>query len=286
MSVRLDTKYLEPFVREDEVDFIFPEVERAHRQLEQQRGPGSEYTGWLKLPRDYDKAEFARIKNAAAKIAGDSDVLVVIGIGGSYLGARAVIEAVKSAQHNLASHGRPQIFFAGNSVSPAALNDVLALCEGKEVSVNIISKSGTTTEPAVAFRVFRDYLEKRYGKEKAKERIYASTDRARGTLKELADGEGYESFVVPDDVGGRYSVLTAVGLLPLAVAGVDIDALMAGAAEAMDALAVCSKENHCYRWAALRNILARKGKSVEVLACYEPDFALMCEWYKQLFGES
>ncbi|NLW78785.1 MAG: glucose-6-phosphate isomerase [Ruminococcaceae bacterium] len=286
MSVRLETKYLAPFVREEEVDFLFPQVEAAHRLLETANGPGSDYVGWLKLPRDYDKSEFARIKNAAAKIAKGSDVLVVIGIGGSYLGARAVIEAVKSAQYNLKPNGRPQIFFAGSSVSGAALNDVLELCEGKDVSVNIISKSGTTTEPAVAFRVFRDWLVAKYGVEGAKERIFATTDGAKGTLKELAGREGYETFVVPDDIGGRYSVLTAVGLLPLAVAGVDIDALMAGAAQAMDALSVCDKTNDCYRWAALRNILYRKGKTVEVLACYEPDFALMNEWYKQLFGES
>lgn len=286
MSVRVDARYVAPFVRQHELDMIAPAVKLAHEQLMGKNGPGAEFTGWVDLPENYDKAEFARIKQAAAKIQGDSDVLVVIGIGGSYLGARAVMEAVKSAQYNLVCKGTPRIFFAGASVSGSALADLVSLCEDRDFSVNMISKSGTTTEPAVAFRVFRELLEKKYGKEGAKQRIYATTDKAKGTLKALSDAEGYERFVVPDDIGGRYSVLTAVGLLPLAVAGVDIDALMAGAARAMEELAVCDEHNPCYKWAAIRNILYRKGKTVEVLASFEPDFTLMNEWYKQLFGES
>ncbi len=286
LAVLFDGSYLDGFVSGQEFKQMMPQLEAAHHMLEGRAGPGNEYTGWLDLPRDYDKAEFSRIKEAAARIRTDSDVLVVIGIGGSYLGARAVIEAVKSAQYNLSPSGSPRIFFAGNSVSPAALADVMAACEGVDFSVNVISKSGTTTEPAVAFRIFRELLEKRYGREGAKKRIYATTDARRGTLKELADSEGYERFVVPDDVGGRYSVLTAVGLLPIAAAGIDIDALMAGAAAARTELAALNEQNSCYRYAAARNILARKGKAVEVLAAYEPDFALMNEWYKQLFGES
>ena len=234
----------------------------------------------------YDKEEFARIKAAAARIRSDSDVLVVIGIGGSYLGARAVIEAVKGAMYNCTVQDGPQIFFAGNSISPAYLQDILDCCRGKRVSVNIISKSGTTTEPALAFRVFKKYLEDTVGAEEARRRIYATTDRARGTLKQLADAEGWETFVVPDDVGGRYSVLTAVGLLPIACAGCDIDALMKGAADAMAEYSVLSPDNACYRYAAARNILYRKGKAVELMACYEPNFTMMNEWYKQLYGES
>lgn len=286
LSVYMKDIHLAGAVRPEEYGQLFSQVEIAHDQLHEGQGAGSEYTGWLTLPRDYDREEFARIKQAAAQIQADSDVLVVIGIGGSYLGARAVIEAVQGAQYNVTCQGGPRIFFVGNSVSGAALADVLAACRGKELSVNIISKSGTTTEPAVAFRVFKRFMEEKYGKEGARKRIYATTDKARGTLKELADKEGYETFVVPDNIGGRYSVLTAVGLLPIAVAGVDIDQLMSGAAEAMDKLAVMDEANSCYRYAMARNLLARKGKCVELLACYEPDFALMSEWYKQLFGES
>lgn len=286
MGVQLNTKYLNGFVRDEEFDYILPEVKAAHELLHSKSGAGNDFLGWLTLPNDYDKQEFSRIKQAAAKIQENSDVLVVIGIGGSYLGARAVIEAVRSAQYNLTCKGTPQIFFAGNSVSPSALNDVIEACKDKDFSVNIISKSGTTTEPAVAFRIFRNMLEEKYGKDGAKQRIFATTDKARGTLKELADREGYETFVVPDDVGGRYSVLTAVGLLPIAVAGVEIDDMMQGAAQAMNELADCSLANPCYRYAAARNILYRKGKAIELLACYEPDFTMMNEWYKQLFGES
>ncbi|MEG1176814.1 MAG: glucose-6-phosphate isomerase [Ruthenibacterium sp.] len=286
MSVVLNTKHVNKFMDAAELSTIFPQVKLAHELLESRQGPGNEFLGWMDLPVAYDKAEFARIKQAAAKICSDSEVLVVIGIGGSYLGARAAIEALKGTLYNSTCKGTPQIFYVGNSISATYLQDVLAICEGRDVSVNIISKSGTTTEPAVAFRVFKALLEKKYGKDGARGRIYATTDKARGTLKELADREGYESFVVPDDVGGRYSVLTAVGLLPIAAAGCDIDALMAGAAEAREKLAVCDENNDCYRYAAMRNILYRKGKSVELMACYEPNFTMMNEWYKQLFGES
>lgn len=286
LSVSFNGKYLAPFIAPHEYGMMMPALLAAHNSLKEKTGPGNDFLGWVDLPQNYDKDEYARIKQAAAKIRSGSDVLVVIGIGGSYLGARAVLEAVKSAQYNLTCKGSPQIIFAGNSVSPSALNDIVALCGERDFSVNMISKSGTTTEPAVAFRVLRDLLEKKYGKAGAKERIFATTDKAKGTLKELCDAEGYETFVVPDDVGGRFSVLTAVGLLPLAVAGLDLDALMGGARKAMEALSVCDENNDCYRWAVARNILYRKGKLVEVLASFEPDFALMNEWYKQLFGES
>lgn len=286
MSVSLNTKHLNGFVRDEEFAAIFPQVKLAHEQLHAKNGPGNDFLGWVDLPVDYDKEEFARIKKAAAKIQSDSQVLVVIGIGGSYLGARAVIEAVKGTLYNNTCKNTPQIYYVGNSISSSYLQDVLDICEGKDISVNIVSKSGTTTEPAVAFRVFKALLEKKYGADGAKQRIYATTDKARGTLKELSDREGYETFVVPDDVGGRYSVLTGVGLLPIAAAGCDIDALMSGAAAAREALAVCDENNDCYRYAAARNILYRKGKSVELMACYEPNFTMMNEWYKQLYGES
>ncbi|HIW53844.1 MAG TPA: glucose-6-phosphate isomerase [Candidatus Ruthenibacterium merdigallinarum] len=286
MSVTMNGKHLGKFVAEREFAAIYPQVEAAHRVLHEKSGPGNDFLGWLDLPVDYDKEEFARIKAAAEKIKRNSDVLVVIGIGGSYLGARAAIEALRGTLYNAKKKDTPEIYFVGNSISPAYLADVIALCEGRDFSVNIISKSGTTTEPAVAFRVFKDLLEKKYGKDGAKERIFATTDRARGTLKELSDAEGYETFVVPDDVGGRYSVLTAVGLLPIAAAGCDIDALMNGAAAARETFAACTPDNACYRYAAARNILYRKGKAVELLACYEPNFTMMNEWYKQLFGES
>lgn len=286
MSVSLNTKHLNGFVRDEEFAAIFPQVKLAHEQLHAKNGPGNDFLGWVDLPVDYDKEEFARIKKAAAKIQSDSQVLVVIGIGGSYLGARAVIETVKGTLYNNTCKNTPQIYYVGNSISSSYLQDVLDICEGKDISVNIVSKSGTTTEPAVAFRVFKALLEKKYGADGAKQRIYATTDKARGTLKELSDREGYETFVVPDDVGGRYSVLTGVGLLPIAAAGCDIDALMSGAAAAREALAVCDENNDCYRYAAARNILYRKGKSVELMACYEPNFTMMNEWYKQLYGES
>ena len=286
MSVKFNGKHLGDFIKESEFQAIWPQVETAHNMLEGRNGPGNDFLGWVDLPVNYDKDEFARIKAAAEKICSDSDVLVVIGIGGSYLGARAVIEAVKGQMYNCTCKKTPQIFFAGNSISPAYLQDILDCCEGKEVSVNVISKSGTTTEPALAFRVFKKYLEERYGKEEAAKRIYATTDRSRGTLKKQADEEGWQTFVVPDDVGGRFSVLTAVGLLPIACAGCDLDALMQGAADARTEYSNCTLENDCYKYAAARNILYRKGKAVELLAAYEPNFTMMNEWYKQLFGES
>lgn len=287
MSVKFETKYVAPFIAEHEFDAIKPQVKAAHELLESRKGPGNDFLGWVDLPVDYDKDEFARIKKSAAKIISDSDVLIVIGIGGSYLGARAAIEFVKSPLYNNKSKNTPDIYYVGNSISSTHLAEVLELCEGKDVSVNIISKSGTTTEPAIAFRIFRKFLEEKYGKEGARERIYCTTDKARGTLKELADSEGYESFVVPDDVGGRYSVLTAVGLLPIAVAGCDIDALMKGAADARAAYTDADVDkNDCYRYAAARQIMLRKGKAVEMLVSYEPRFAMMNEWFKQLYGES
>ena len=287
MGLRLDDRYLASFVHEHELDNIAPYVKAAHNSLEAKSGAGNDFLGWMDLPVDYDKEEFARIKAAAAKIKQDSEVLIVIGIGGSYLGARAVIEAIKSTLYNSLKKDTPDIYFVGNSISPTYLSEVVSLVEGRDFSVNIISKSGTTTEPALAFRVFRDLLVERYGEDGAKDRIYATTDKAKGTLKELSDKKGYQTFVVPDDIGGRFSVLTAVGLLPIACAGCDIDALMQGAAAAREKYAVCDvKTNDCYKYAALRNILYRKGKSVEMLISYEPSFAMMNEWYKQLFGES
>ena len=286
MSVKMNGKHLGGFIREHEYQAIYPQIQAAHTMLHEKSGLGNDFLGWLDLPVNYDKEECARIKAAAKRMQEDSDVVIVIGIGGSYLGARAAIEALKGMMYNAKKKKTPDIYFVGNSISPAYLQDIISLCEDREFSVNVISKSGTTTEPAVAFRVFKALLEKKYGKEGAKRRIYATTDRAKGTLKELSDREGYETFVVPDDVGGRFSVLTAVGLLPIAVAGCDIDRLMEGAAAAREAFAECSLENDCYRYAATRNILYRKGKAVELLACYEPNFTLMNEWYKQLFGES
>ena len=286
MAVTLNAKYLEPFVHEGELQAILPQVEAAHRTIHEKFGPGNDFLGWLDLPVNYDREEFDRILKAAQKIRSHSQVLVVIGIGGSYLGARAAIELLHSQLYNNLGDG-PQIYFAGNSISPTYLNQVIRLCEGKDFSINVISKSGTTTEPALAFRIFRDLAIKKYGREGAKERIFCTTDKAKGTLKQLADEEGYETFVIPDDVGGRYSVLTAVGLLPIAVSGSDIAKLMEGAARAREDLSVCDLDkNDCYRYAALRNILYRKGKAIEILVSYEPAFSMMAEWYKQLFGES
>lgn len=285
MGVRYSTKYLKKFIQDEEYKNIYSQVKTAHELLESKTGPGSDFLGWTTLPRNYDKEEFARIKEAAAKIRQDSDVLLVAGIGGSYLGARAVIEACKGLMHNELDGGL-KILFCGNSISPSYLQDIMDQCRGKRFSINVISKSGTTTETALAFRVLRQLLIEEMGEEEASKRIYATTDRAKGTLKELADAEGWPTFVVPDDVGGRYSVLTAVGLLPIACAGCDIDALMQGAADAMEQFSVLSPENDAYKYAAARNILYRKGKAVELTACFEPSFAMMNEWYKQLFGES
>ena len=285
MSVKYNGTQLANFIRPEEYDTIIPQVELAHQQWESRSGAGNDFLGWLDLPVNYDKEEFARIKEAAKKIREDSDVLLVAGIGGSYLGARAVVEAVKGLYHNDTEDGL-KIYFCGNTISPTYLNDIIKVTKGKRFSINVISKSGTTTETALAFRVLRKLLEDSVGPEEANKRIYATTDRAKGTLKQLADAQGWPTFVVPDDVGGRYSVLTAVGLLPIACAGIDIDALMKGAADAREAYSVCSKDNDAYRYAMTRNILYRKGKVVETLAAFEPDFTMMNEWYKQLFGES
>lgn len=289
MSLKLNCKYLSGFVSDDEILAITPEVLKAHSLLTDNRAhaEGNDFHGWIDLPLNYDREEFDRIKKSASKIISDSDVLVVIGIGGSYLGARAAIEFVKSKNYNLTAKGLPKIFFLGNSISPTEISELYAICETCDFSVNVISKSGTTTEPAIAFRVFKKLLEKKYGEAKAAERIYVTTDKEKGTLKALADRQGYEEFVVPDDVGGRFSVLTAVGLLPIACAGIDIDKLMAGAAKAVEKYNIPDVgKNDCYKYAAIRNILYRKGKSVEMIVSYEPDFTLMNEWFKQLFGES
>ena len=287
MSTRLSDKHVKQFISNEEYEAIAPQIKAAHEMLHNKNGLGSDFTGWVDLPVDYDKDEFQRIKKAAEKIKKDTQVFIVIGIGGSYLGARAAIEFLKSPNYNSLPKDTPDIYFTGNSISSTALAEILKICEGKDVSINMISKSGTTTEPAIAFRVFRELLEKKYGKDGAKERIYCTTDKAKGTLKMLADREGYQTFVVPDDVGGRFSVLTAVGLLPIAVAGADIDALMQGAAKAREELSETDlNKNDCYKYAAIRNILYRKGKSVELLVSYEPLFTMMNEWWKQLFGES
>ena len=254
MATKLTDKYVKGFISDKEYEAMAPYVKTAHEMLHAGTGLGNDFIGWLHLPTDYDKEEFARIKAAAEKIKKNTDVFVVIGIGGSYLGARAAIEFIKSPNYNALAKDVPQVYFTGNSISSNALSELIEICEGKDVSINMISKSGTTTEPAIAFRVFRELLEKKYGKEGARERIFCTTDKARGTLKELATKEGYETFVVPDDVGGRFSVLTAVGLLPIAVAGADIDALMAGAAKAESDFDNSDlMTNDCYKYAALKS---------------------------------
>ena len=287
MALKLITKYADGFVAPHEMEAMREQVLAAHKTVHEKTGLGNDFLGWLDLPVDYDKNEFAAIKEAAEKIKKNTDVFIVIGIGGSYLGARAALEFIRSPMYNNLKKDTPDIYFAGNSISADYMNELLDICEGRDVSINVISKSGTTTEPAVAFRIFKKLLEDKYGAEGARERIFCTTDKARGTLKELSDREGYQTFVVPDDVGGRYSVLTAVGLLPMAVAGIDLDAVMKGAQDARIAFANEDFEaNDCYRYAAMRNILYRKGKAIEIMVSYEPRFAMMNEWYKQLFGES
>lgn len=287
MALKLIDKYARGFVHEHELSCMQPQITAAHELLHSGTGAGNDFIGWLDLPKNYDKEEFSRIKAAAEKIKASCDVLIVIGIGGSYLGARAAIEFIKSPLYNNLKKDTPDIYFLGNSISSTALAETLSLCEGRDVCVNVISKSGTTTEPAIAFRIFKEYLENKYGREGAKDRIFCTTDKARGTLKALADSEGYETFVVPDDVGGRYSVLTAVGLLPIAVSGADIDGIMKGASDARVAFSSPEIEsNDCYKYAALRNVLLRKGKGIEMLTAYEPRMTMMAEWFKQLYGES
>lgn len=277
-------------MRTHEIEYLDPLVKTAHKMLHDKTGAGSDFLGWVDLPRDYDKEEFDRVKKAAEKIKADSDVLIVIGIGGSYLGAKAAIEMMSHHFYNsLPKEKRktPEIYFLGQNISGDYLNDVLEIIEGKDVSVNVISKSGTTTEPAVAFRVMKGYLEKKYGKQEAAKRIFATTDKARGALKSLATEEGYETFVVPDDVGGRFTVLTPVGLLPIAVAGIDIDLMMKGAAKAREDYKSDSvKDNECYAYAAARTALYNRGKDIEILVNYEPQLTFFSEWWKQLFGES
>ena len=285
--LKLNEKYLDSFVSEEDYKAIEADLNKAVETLENRCGAGNDFTGWLDLPVDYDKEEFERILKASKKIKESCGVFVVIGIGGSYLGARAAIEFVKSPLYNALPKDTPEIYYAGNSISSSAMAELLQLCEGKDVCINVISKSGKTTEPAIAFRIFRKYLEDKYGEEEAKNRIFITTDKARGKLKELADEKGYETFVVPDDVGGRYSVLTAVGLLPIAVSGADIAAMMKGAADARKELAEKDyTKNDCYKYAAIRNILYRKGKKIEVFETYESSLQMLSEWWKQLYGES
>jgi glucose-6-phosphate isomerase len=278
------------FLQEHEVTYFESYIKTAHEMLHNKTGPGNDFLGWVDLPVNYDKEEFDRIKKASEKIKKDSDVLLVIGIGGSYLGARAAIEMLSHNFYNSLSKDKrktPEIYFVGNNISSTYVTDLLEHIEGKEVSLNIISKSGTTTEPALAFRIFKDYMEKKYGKSEAGKRIYATTDKARGALKKLATEEGYESFIVPDDVGGRYSILTAVGLLPIAVSGANIDKLMEGAASAYELYKSENlAENDCYKYAAARNALYRKNKSIEIMVNYEPALHFFTEWWKQLYGES
>ncbi|BAM46986.1 glucose-6-phosphate isomerase [Amphibacillus xylanus] len=288
--VRFEYDKALPFFGQHELDYLKEPVKLAHEMVHNKTGAGNDFLGWVDLPENYDKEEFDRIKKAAEKIKTDSDVLLVIGIGGSYLGARAAIDMLNHSFYNVLSKDQrktPQVIFVGNSISSTYMKDVFDLLEGKDVSINVISKSGTTTEPAIAFRIFRKYLIDKYGEEEAKGRIFATTDKAKGALKTLADEQGYETFVIPDDVGGRYSVLTAVGLLPIAVTGVDIDAMMEGAKKAQDELANPNlDENPAYQYAAIRNVLYNKGKTIEMLINYEPALQYFSEWWKQLFGES
>ncbi len=286
MAVKLIEKYLAGLVSPDEIQKMAGEVQAAHQMLHEGTGAGSEFRGWLDLPVSYDREEYTRLKEAASWIRQNAQVLLVIGIGGSYLGARAAVEFLKSPFYNNFKKETPDIYFVGNSLSPTYLREVIGLCSGREAAINVVSKSGTTTEPAVAFRQLKEYMEARYGQEAAK-RIFCTTDRKKGALKSLADKMGYETFVVPDDVGGRYSVLTPVGLLPMAVAGIDTDRVLEGAAQARSQLMNSSlEENPCYRYAAIRNLLYRRGKAIELLVSYEPAFAMMAQWYIQLFGES
>lgn len=278
------------FFGQHELDYLKEPVKLAHEMIHNKTGAGNAFLGWVDLPENYDKEEFARIKKSAEKIKADSDILLVIGIGGSYLGARAAIEMLNHSFYNMLAKDQrqtPQVIFVGNSISSTYMKDLYDLLEGKDVSINVISKSGTTTEPALAFRIFRKYLEDKYGVDEAKTRIYATTDRAKGALKTLATEQGYESFVIPDDVGGRYSVLTAVGLLPIAASGVDLDEMMKGAHQAqLDLSDADLDKNPAYQYAAVRNILYNKGKTIEMLINYEPALQYFSEWWKQLFGES
>ncbi|HBG5343245.1 TPA: glucose-6-phosphate isomerase [Clostridioides difficile] len=289
-KINFDYSKATEFFCQNEIDVMQPYVDVAHDMLHNKTGLGNTFLGWIDLPKNYDKEEFDRIKKSAEKIKSDSDVLLVIGIGGSYLGSRAAIDMVShSFRNGLKKEQRkaPEVYFVGHNISSTYIMDLLDIIEGKDISVNVISKSGTTTEPALAFRIFKDYLEKKYGKEEARKRIYATTDSSKGALRQLATEEGYDTFVIPDDVGGRFSVLTAVGLLPIAAAGLDIDAMMKGANDAREAFQNSDlKINDSYRYAVARTILHRKGKDVELLVNYEPQLHYVSEWWKQLYGES
>lgn len=287
MAIKFISNHAEDIVSAQDIKNLETQAVAAMNTLHSKTGAGNDFLGWVTLPTDYDKEEFDRIKKASEYIKENADILIVIGIGGSYLGARAVIEALTSPNYNSIKKDTPDIYFIGNSISPSMLTELVSICEGKDICVNVISKSGTTTEPAIAFRVFRDLVYSKYSEEEAAKRIFATTDKAKGTLKELADSKGYETFVVPDDVGGRFSVLTAVGLLPIAVAGIDIDELMAGAKEAQDSLNAESVEkNDVLKYAAVRNAFYNKGKKLECFVSYEPCMAMFNEWLKQLFAES
>jgi len=288
--VRFDYSKALSFFQEHELTYLQDFVKVAHHSIHEQTGAGNDFLGWVDLPNNYDREEFARIQKSAEKIKSDSDVLLVIGIGGSYLGARAAIEMLNHSFYNALPKEKrqtPQVIFVGNNISSTYMKDVMDLLDGKDFSINVISKSGTTTEPAIAFRIFKKILEEKYGKEEARKRIYATTDREKGALKKLANEEGYESFIIPDDVGGRYSVLTAVGLLPIAVAGADIEAMMKGAQDASRDFGKSElMENPAYLYAVVRNVLYNKGKTIEMLINYEPALQYFAEWWKQLFGES
>ena len=287
MSLKIIDSFSKNFVSKDAFDSLANEAKSALRVVKEGSGEGSDFLGWYDLPQNYDKSEFYRIKIAAKKIQANSDILIVIGIGGSYLGARAAIEFVKSPLYNNLKKDTPDIYFTGNNISTTALTELLQICEGKDISVNVISKSGTTTEPAIAFRVFKALLIEKYGVAGAKDHIFVTTDKCRGTLKQFSDAAGYETFVVPDNVGGRYSVLTAVGLLPIAVAGIDIDKMMLGAQEAKANFeAEDIDNNEVLKYAILRNVLLRNGKTTEILVGYEPYMLMLNEWWKQLYGES
>ncbi|MFB5197772.1 glucose-6-phosphate isomerase [Neobacillus sp. KR4-4] len=279
-----------PFFGEHELTYLRDAVKVAHHSLHEQTGAGNDFLGWIDLPTNYDKEEFSRIQKSAEKIKADSDILLVIGIGGSYLGARAAIEMLQHSFYNVLPKDKrntPLVIFVGNNISSTYMRDLMDLLDGKDFSINVISKSGTTTEPAIAFRIFRKLLEEKYGQDEARKRIYATTDKARGALKTLATEEGYETFVIADDIGGRYSVLTAVGLLPIAVSGANIEKIMEGAAEAQTAFGQSELENNpAYQYAAVRNVLYNKGKTIEMLINYEPGLQYFSEWWKQLFGES
>lgn len=287
MGIKLNTRYLKKFVNPDDFLQIMPEVKTAHEILNSKEDVAKKAVGWLDLPVNYDREEFERIKRCASEIRRNCDIFVVIGIGGSYLGARAAIEFLNSSNYNLMGENQPKIFFAGNNLDSDQIQDLMSLCRGKNFCVNIISKSGTTTEPAIAFRIFKKFMEDEFGKDGAKKRIFCTTDKNKGTLREIAQKEGYESFTIPDDIGGRFSVLSSVGLFPMAVSGANIDEIMLGASLARDKFMVFDLEtNDCYKYAAARNILYRKGKIVEIFASYSSNFTVLMEWLKQLYAES